>query len=231
MSEGGAVRRGRRSGNPDTRAEILDVARRHFLAGDYQRASVRGIAREAGVDPALVAYYFGSKKGLFGAALALSVNPPEVIRAVLAGDRATLPERIVRTVVTVWDDPELGRPLRVLAASAAQEPEVARLLREVLQTEMTGVLAEAFGGADASARAGAFGSQIAGLIVLRYWLRVEPVASMPVEELVRYAAPGLHAAMQGPGRRRRPTAGPGVGPGASPGVSPGVSPGSSSARR
>lgn len=220
MSAGGTPRRGRRSGNPDTRAEILDVARRHFLAGDYQRVTMRGIAREAGVDPALVAYYFGSKKGLFGAALALSANPPEVMRAVLAGDRATLPERIVRAVVTVWDDPQLGRPLRVLAASAAQEPEVARLLREVLQAEMTGVLAEAFGGADASARAGAFGSQIAGLIVMRYWLQVEPVASMSVQDLVRYAAPGLHAAMQGPARRRP-----------RPADSPGVSPGSSSARR
>ena len=221
MSAAEGSRRGRRAGKPETRAEILEVARRLFLEGGYQGVTMRGIAREAGVDQALVAYYFGSKKGLFGAALALAVNPPELMRTVLAGDLATFPERVLRTVLTVWDDPELGRPLRMLVASAAHDPEILRLLREVVQSEMAGALAAALGGADASARAGAVAVQIAGLIVMRYWLQMEPVASMPADDLVRYAAPGLHAAMRGPGRRpaHRP-----VGRGA-------VSSGSSAARR
>ncbi|WP_296602262.1 TetR family transcriptional regulator [Nocardioides sp.] len=201
MSASGGARRGRRAGKPETRAEILEVARRQFLEDGYQGVTMRGVAREAGVDQALVAYYFGSKKGLFGAALALTVNPPDALRAVLAGDDATLPERLLRTVLTVWDDPELGRPLRALASSAGHDPEVLRLLREVLQAEMVGPLAERFGGADAMARAGAFGSQIAGIVLVRYWLEAEPVASMSVDEVVRYAAPGLRAAMRGPGRR------------------------------
>ncbi|CAI9413065.1 TetR/AcrR family transcriptional regulator [Nocardioides sp. T2.26MG-1] len=219
MSAGESVsrgRRGRRAGKPDTRAEILDVARRRFLLDGYQAVTMRGVAQEAGVDAALVSYYFGSKKGLLGAALALAVNPPELLRAVLAGDPATLPERLVRTVIGVWDDPEGGRPLRLLVTSAGNDPEVARLLREVLQTEMIGPLAERLGGADASARAAAFGAQIAGLLLVRYWLEAEPVASMPVADLVRHAAPGLHAAMRGPARRPPP---------------PGISSGSSSARR
>jgi len=201
MSAPEGPRRGRRAGNPETRAEILEVARRLFLAGGYQGVTMRGVAREAGVDQALVAYYFGSKKGLFGAALALAVNPPELMRTVLAGDLATFPERLLRTVLAVWDDPELGQPLRMLVSSAAHEPEILRLLREVVQSEMAQALADALGGADASARAGAVAIQVSGLIVMRYWLQVEPVASMPVDEVVRYAAPGLHAAMRGPGRR------------------------------
>lgn len=216
MSAGEGTRRGRRAGSPDTRAEILEVARRRFLDDGYQGVTMRAVAREAGVDAALVSYYFGSKKGLLGAALALTVNPPEVLRTVLAGDPATLPERLVRTVVTVWDDPVRGRPLRALVSSAGHDPEVARLLREVLQAEMIGPLAERFGGPDASARAAAFGAQVAGLILVRYWLEAEPIASMPVEELVRHAGPGLHAAMRGPARRP---------------PHPGVSSGSSSARR
>lgn len=216
MSASGGGRRGRRAGKPETRAEILEVARRHFLEAGYQGVTMRGVAREAGVDQALVAYYFGSKKGLFGAALALAVNPPELMRTVLAGDLATFPERVLGTVLSVWDDPELGQPLRMLVASAAHEPEILRLLREVVQSEMAQALADAMGGADASARAGAVAIQIAGLIVMRYWLQMEPVASMSVDDVVRYAAPGLHAAMRGPGRRP-PRAG--------------VSSGSSAARR
>lgn len=212
MSASGGARRGRRAGKPETRAEILEVARRQFLASGYQGVTMRGVAREAGVDQALVAYYFGSKKGLFGAALALTVNPPELMRSVLAGGLDTFPERVLRTVVSVWDDPELGQPLRMLVASAAHEPEILRLLREVVQSEMAQALADALGGADASARAGAVAVQIGGLIVMRYWLQMEPVASMAVDDLVRYAAPGLRAAMRGPDRRspqppRRPSSG------------------------
>ncbi|MHB9857389.1 TetR/AcrR family transcriptional regulator [Streptomyces sp. YIM S03343] len=197
-------RRGRRAGNPDTRAEILAVARRQMLADGYQGLRMRTVAAEAGVDAALVSYYFGSKKGLLGAALELTANPPEAMRAAIAGDLATLPERVLHTLVAAWDDPVQGEPLRLLVSAAAHEPDMARLLRDVLQTEMVRQLADRFGGVDATARAAAFGTQLAGLIVVRYMLAIEPVASMPVDELVRFAAPGLHSAMRGPGGRYRP---------------------------
>jgi AcrR family transcriptional regulator len=198
--------RGRRTGQPDTRAEILEVARRHFLAGGYRKVTLRAVAAEARVDAALVTYYFGSKRGLLGAALALTVNPPEMIRAVIAGDPVSLPERVVRTLVSVWDDPIQGEPLRLTAAAAAHEPDMTRLLRDVVQTEMVPQLAEHFGGVDATARAAAFGAQLVGLILFRYWLTVEPVASMPIEDLVRFMSPGLHAAIRGPGGYPRPPA-------------------------
>lgn len=197
-------RRGRRAGNPDTRAKILAVARRRLLADGYHGLTMRAVAAEAGVDAALISYYFGSKSGLLGAALALTVNPPEALRAAIAGDLATLPERVVRTLVTAWDDPVQSEPLRLVLAAAAHELDWARLLRDVLQTEMMPQLVERFGGIDATARVAAFGGQLAGLILVRYVLRIDPIASMPVDELVRFVCPGLHAAMRGPQGHRRP---------------------------
>lgn len=191
-------RRGRRSGNPDTRAAILAVARRRLLQDGYEGLTMRAVAADAGVDAALVSYYFGSKKGLFGAALDLPANPPEVLREMISGDLATLPERVIRALVSGWDDPAKGEPLRILVTGAVHDPERVRLLREVIQGEMVHQLADRFGGRDASARAAAFGAQLAGVIVARYWLGIEPLASMTVDEVVAFTAPGLHAAMRGP---------------------------------
>jgi AcrR family transcriptional regulator len=196
-------RRGRRPGRPETRAQVLDVARRRFLAEGYQSVTMRSIATEANVDVALVSYFFGSKKGLFGAALALPANPPEVLRSALPGDPATLPERVLTALLRSWDDPQQGAPLRVMLTAAIQDPELSRLLKEVFEREMIAGLAEHIGGANAHYRAGAFWAQLAGLVFARYVLRIDPLASMTVDELTRHLAPGLRAALHGP----RPRAG------------------------
>jgi AcrR family transcriptional regulator len=195
--------RGRRRGGSDTREAILAVARRRFLADGYGPVTMRSIAAEAGVDAALISYFFGSKKGLFGAVLGLVANPPEVLAGALPGDPATLPERVLRAMVAAWDDPERGAPLLMMVRAAVQDPELARLVRDILEREMINRIAERLGGPDATARAGAFGIQLAGLIFVRYVLAVEPVASMTPDELIRYLAPGLRAAVHGPPRRPR----------------------------
>ena len=183
---------------------MLDVARRRFLAEGYARVTLRSIAAEAGVDVALVSYFFGSKKGLFGAALALPANPPELLLGALPGDPATLPERVLRALVRAWDDPQHGAPLRVMVTAAVQDREMARLLKEVLEREVFGRIAEHIGGADAQYRAGAFGTQLAGVVFARYVLGLDPIATMTVDELTRYLAPGLHAALHGPRPAQRP---------------------------
>src|SRR3954469_23453916 len=98
--------RGRPRGDTGSRAQILAAARRRFLADGYDRVTLRSVAQEAGVDVALISYHFGSKRGLFGAALELPANPAEILAAVLEGPPATVPERLVRAVLTAWDDPE-----------------------------------------------------------------------------------------------------------------------------
>ncbi|CUU57148.1 DNA-binding transcriptional regulator, AcrR family [Parafrankia irregularis] len=198
MNKPVAGSRGRRPGSPDTRAAILEVARRRFLDQGYRSVSLRAIAAEAGVDVALISYFFGSKKGLFGAALGLVANPPELLSSALQGDRATMPERVLRTIVTTWDEPDLGGQLEVMAVALMQEPEFARLFREVLEREIIGRVAEYLGGADAPQRAAAFSAQVAGIIFSRYILRLEPIASMPADELVRYLSPGLRAVLRSP---------------------------------
>jgi AcrR family transcriptional regulator len=193
--------RGRPKGRTDTREQILAVARRRFLADGYDRVTMRSIADEAGVDSALISYHFGSKSGLFGAGMQLPANPPEILAGALAGPLNSLPERLVRTVVSIWDDPARGGAMRAFAQAAIREPEVARLFREMAEREMITRIADRLGGADANRRAAMAVSQMAGMIFLRYVLRIEPLASMPVDELAARAAPAMRAALAGPAKR------------------------------
>lgn len=193
-------RRGRRAGNPDTRAAVLEVARRRFLADGYQGVSMRSIAAEAGVDAALISYFFGSKRGLFGAVMTLGTNPADVLAQVLPGELNTLPERLLRALLDTWDDPHRSGQMRGLIAGASGDPGVARVLREVVQTEMAGRLAERIGGPDASTRAALSTIVLVGLIFDRYVLRLEPIASMDPDELIGRLAPVLRAALR-PHRR------------------------------
>lgn len=187
--------RGRRPGRPETRTQLLEVARRRFLADGYQATTLRAIAADAGVDVALISYFFGSKKGLFGAALALSANPPEILGRALPGDPARLPERVLRALVDVWEDPQRAGSLRVMISGAITDPEVARLVKEVFEQEMIGRIAEHIGGPSARTRAAAFTSLLAGLIFTRYILELDPVATMSADELIRSHAPCLRAAL------------------------------------
>jgi AcrR family transcriptional regulator len=195
--------RGRPPGRTETRADILAVARRRFLADGYDGVTMRAIAEEAGVDAALISYHFGSKRGLFGASLRLPANPPEILAGALAGPLPELPERLLRAVLGAWDDPERGAALRAFAGAALADPDVARLFREMAEREMIGRIADRLGRADASRRAAVAASQVAGLIFVRYVVQLEPLASMPADELVQRVAPALRVALAGPPARRR----------------------------
>ncbi|HET6151599.1 MAG TPA: TetR family transcriptional regulator [Marmoricola sp.] len=192
------VRRGRRAGAPDTRELIRDAARARFLAEGYQAVTLRDVAGDAGVDVALISYYFGSKQGLFGAAMALPVNPATVVVAELEDpDVDTLAERMLRNVLTVWGDPATGPQLQALAAMAVTDPRMNELVREAVGNEITQRIAVRIGGADAEQRAGAFTAQMAGLIFTRYVLRLEPIASMVPDDVVRQLRPALQASLGG----------------------------------
>ncbi|MFE9256821.1 TetR family transcriptional regulator [Streptomyces sp. NPDC006879] len=190
--------RGRRPGNPDTRTAILETARRRFLSEGYHAVTLRSVAAEAGVDLALISYFFGSKKGLFGAALALTVNPAEVVVTVLEGDPASFPQRALRVMISVWDDPESGPALLAMMRNATQDDTFAALVKEVLEREIVERIAAHLRGANARRRAAAFTAQMAGLITTRYLLRLEPVASMSPDEIVRHFAPPMRVALQDP---------------------------------
>jgi AcrR family transcriptional regulator len=191
-----AAGRGRRPGSPDTRERIREAARVRFLADGYQAVSLRAIAAEAGVDVALVSYYFGSKQGLFAATMALPMNPADIFQEVLKGDLKSLPERGLRALLAVWDAAETGGPLRTMAVTAVSNPEVTRLLREVISRELVDQLAEKLGDPNGRERAAAFTAQMAGVIFSRYLLQLEPIASMPADDVLRHVVPSLKAALK-----------------------------------
>lgn len=189
-----ARKRGPRQDGVKVREAILEAARAQFADQGYDGASLRGIAAHAGVDPALVSYYFGSKSGLFLESLRLPVNPATLIDQLLAGDRDALGERLVRTVLTVWDAPASGEPLIAVLRSAMSQPQ---LMREFVQGQVVPRLAGAIGSPDADVRAGAAASQMLGLLLARYGLRVEPLASAGRDELVALYGPTLQRYLAG----------------------------------
>ena len=183
-------RTGRRPGASTTRAEILSAARASFAELGYDRTTVRGVAVQAGVDPALVHRFFGSKDDLLAAALAVAVNPAERIPEVMEGDPATLGERVVRYFLSVWDQPASGEVMIGMLRSAATNERAARLMRDFLSDEILARIAAPLD-EQGRLRATLMSSQLLGLATLRYILRVEPLASASAETIVSALAPTI----------------------------------------
>ena len=193
--------RGRRPGASDSRETILAAARARFAAHGYDRTRIRDVAADAGVDAALVHYFFKTKDGLFVAAMQLPFRPAEVIGPLVAEGVDGLGERLVRRLLTVWDE---NRPaLLAIVRGAGAHPGAALALREFVLSEIVGRIAATLDGDQL--RATLVGSQIVGLIAVRYVARVEPLASLDREEVVPLVAPTLQRYLDGD-LRARPSA-------------------------
>jgi AcrR family transcriptional regulator len=188
MKQGSARRRGPRQDAGEAREAILDAARRRFADQGFEGATMRAIAGDAGVDPALVSYYFGSKSGLFVESLRLPVNPGDAIDALLAEGTEDLGARLVTRFLEVWDNPATGEPIIGVLRSASSQPQ---LMRGFIESQIVPRIAGAIEGPDAELRATAVGSQMLGLALARYVLRVEPLASAPPEAIVALIGPTL----------------------------------------
>ena len=192
------IKRGRRPGPSTTRDAILAAARERFAEQGFDRVRMRDVAADAGVDVALVTYHFGSKDGLFGAALQMPAPMAALMADVLqTGGIEDFGERFLRRVLELWDDETTGGPLVALVRSAMSHPPAAEQLREFVQAELLARIAARLGTPDADRRAALFGSQLIGILLYRHVLRVEPVASMPAAELVERAAPALQRHLTG----------------------------------
>jgi AcrR family transcriptional regulator len=193
------ARTGRRPGNQDTREAILDAAREAFAERGFDGASIRGIATSAGVDPALVHHYFGSKNQLFLAAVHAPVNPEDVLPKVLDGGIDGIGERIVRTFLTVWDSPA-GSTAAALIRSAVQHDWSVRMLREFMITQILRRAGKELDldPVEAPIRASLVATQMGGLALIRYIVKIEPMASMPAEDVVRHVGPTIQRYLEGP---------------------------------
>ena len=198
MSPAGRRGPGRRPGDPDTRGEILRAARTEFAERSFAGTTVRAVADRAGVDPALVHHYFGTKRELFTASLALRMDPEQLLARVSA---AAAPERgtvLAREFFRVWDDVERRTPFVALIRSATTEPEAATMLRQFAEQLITPALRPLVTGADVDLRLQLAVSQLLGAAVLRHVVAAEPLASSPVETLVRRLGPAVQGHLDGP---------------------------------
>jgi AcrR family transcriptional regulator len=191
------ARTGRRPGRSGTREAILAAARESFTASGYDKASIRDIARRAGVDPALVHHYFGAKHELFSAAMEMPLDVASVLETVVQGDRERIGERIVALLLSVWDSRGDRSPLIALIRSAVTSEEAARMLREFMVSVLFVRVAEALDAPDAPLRASLAASQIMGLMVARYIVRVEPIASAPAPVVIAAVGPNLQRYLTG----------------------------------
>src|SRR5688572_27939290 len=148
------MKRGRRPGPSTTRLAILDAARERFSAQGYDRVRMRDVAGDAGVDVALITYHFGSKDGLFAAALEMPLPMAALMADVLEhGEIDDFGERFLRRVLEVWDDEHTGGALVALVRSAMSHPPARERLGEFVQTELLARVAARLDAPDAKQRA------------------------------------------------------------------------------
>lgn len=204
------ARTGRRPGSSNTRERILGAARIAFGELGFEAATIRLVAARAGVDPALVHHYFGTKQRLFVAAMEMPVDVGAVIPLALDGPPYELGERIVRIFLELWDSPAVHPLMLGIVRSAATDPVAAGMFRRILTEGPFPALAKATDRPDADLRATLVGSQLVGLAMARYVVQVEPIASADREVLARAVGPTLQCYLTGdlgvdPGRSE-PTA-------------------------
>jgi AcrR family transcriptional regulator len=181
---------GRPADGGDRRALILAAAREEFAGKGYAAASVRGIARSAEVDPALVHHYFGTREQVFVAAMELPFAPAELVPQILDGPTDQLGERLVRTLLGVWADPDFRTPMLGMLRSAMTGEQGAAMLREFVGSALLGRIAAAVGPAD-PLRLQAAAAQMVGVVILRHVVRIEPMAAASEDDLVALVAPAV----------------------------------------
>ena len=196
-SESSAKRSGRRPGPTTTREAIAEAARRQFAELGYDRATLRGIAGEAGVDVALVARFYGSKDALFREVMALPPAVAEGIAGLADGPTESVGRRLAQVVVGMLEDPRSRSIVLGRIRSASSHPDAAALVRETVSRDI-GRLVAAVTDDEPEIRAVLVGSQIVGLALARYIVRVEPLATLPAAGVIDYLAPAFQHYLVGP---------------------------------
>ncbi|GAA2933992.1 TetR family transcriptional regulator [Microbacterium luteolum] len=182
-------RRGRPRGGSDSRERIIAAAVDEFGEQGYDGATIRSIAARAGVDSALVHHYFGTKADLFAEAVGIPLRPDIDVPGILAGPRDEVGERLVRYVLEAFEQPDIRRRGVMLMRTAIGSRLTTPLLAGFLSRELIGRIAKQLGVDDAELRATLVASQIAGLLLTRYVLKIAPIAAASVDELVARIGP------------------------------------------
>jgi AcrR family transcriptional regulator len=191
-------RSGRRPGASGARERIARSAREAFGELGFDAATIRGIATRAGVDPALVHHYFGTKQRLFLAVMSLPFDAAVLTAQLLAPGRTGVGARLVRFFLGVWDEQPSVRPILTgIVRSSMTGPEAAALLRDFLGRQGLFGLVAAIAPDRADFRAVLVGSQLIGLAMARYIVGLEPLASAAPEEVVAALGPTIERYLTG----------------------------------
>lgn len=194
-----AQRAGRWRTGQQSRQRIIDAARERFMRNGYERATVRAIAADAGVDVAMVYYFFDSKEGLFTAsALTGPEHPLYQLTTLLNEGTEQIGPRLVRRFLEHWDEGPVYEPLLALCRSAVIQPQARDVLHDSLAGPVAERVAAEFGVPDAELRVELVASHLVGLAFARYQLRIEPMASAAIEDLVAWVGPAIERYLTDP---------------------------------
>ncbi|MEV1027004.1 TetR family transcriptional regulator [Streptomyces sp. NPDC050264] len=198
-------RRGRPSrtesgGGPGRRERIIAAAREEFAERGYEKTSVRGIAKAAGVDPALVHHYFGTKEQVFAASIEVAFAPALEAPSVLTdGSLDDVGERLTRFILGIWENPATRAPLLAILRSAVNNEVAAGVFRRLVAAQLLARIGRRLDlpEQEAELRAALAAAQLVGTAMLRYVIKVEPLASADVEVLVARLAPVVQGHLTG----------------------------------
>ncbi|MBU8819839.1 TetR/AcrR family transcriptional regulator [Mycolicibacterium goodii] len=182
-------RRGRRQGDPVSRDAVLAAAKQRFAQQGYDKTTLRAIAADAGVDPAMVLYLFGSKADLFRESLRLILDP-DILLGAIEGPPEDVGVRMVTTYLKIWESPETAASIRAMLVAATSNTDAHEAFRTFMRDYvLTAISAVLGGGEQARLRAMLAGSNLVGTAMLRYVMEVPPLATLPAEDVVRLIAP------------------------------------------
>ena len=177
---------GRRPGRESSRGAVLEAARSRFARYGYDATTIRSVAADAGVDPALVMQFYGSKEGLFAAAvLDIQTTIYERVLAVLAGPRSGMDERFARAYFELWEDPGTGPRVQSFFRAVIGSPLATAMYRAKLRGTKSDI------STGRRLRIILAATHLLGTAISRYILEVPHLAALSIDELVRLSAPAV----------------------------------------
>jgi AcrR family transcriptional regulator len=181
---------GRPAGDGANRDAILDSAKNLFSAQGFDGSSLRAIASDAHVDPALIRHFFSDKEGLFAAVVADRTSIPERLLAAFAGDRSGIGERLTRAYLQVWEDEDTGPIARALVRTTLSSGRSAHYLRDLMVSRVVDKIPDSqVDTSDAVTRLTLALSHLLGVVIVRHIAQIEPLATMPLETIVELVGP------------------------------------------
>ncbi|TAP44639.1 TetR family transcriptional regulator [Arthrobacter sp. S39] len=194
----GSGRRGRREGATESREHILATARRLFAEHGFDGTSLRQIAREASVDPAMIHHFFKGKDELFALSVALPADPAQVLEGVDQHDPEHRAEAIVRAVLKLWESPAQHSLVAFIRGTIGSKAKTLLLREVVTRTVISRIMAGVPGPPEEVALRGSLvATQVVGVMLVRYVVRLEPLASASPEDVVRLVAPNVQRYLTG----------------------------------